>query len=79
MAALLQAADDAELTAERARCDGLVFALGNLERQADAAAMDRATRRLDALSLSADGRAKLAALRARTVPGEQTAAGSGSR
>jgi hypothetical protein len=79
MAALLQAADDAELTAAQTRCDGLVFALGNLERQADAAAMDRATRRLDALSLSADGRGKLAALRARTVPGEAASAGPGSR
>lgn len=69
LAALLQAADDVELTAERSRCDALVFALGNLERHGDASAIDRATRRLASLSLTPDGRTQLAALRARAVPG----------
>ena len=79
LAAVLQAADDAELTGDRNRCDGLVFALGNLERLGDAAAMDRATRRLDSLSLTPDGRARLAALRARTVPGGSAGASTASR
>lgn len=69
LAALLQAADDVALTADRSRCDGLVYALGNLERHGDGAAIDRATQRLASLTMTPDGHAQLAALRARAVPG----------
>jgi hypothetical protein len=68
-AAVMQAADDGALTAESLRCDGLAFALQNLERHGDADALDRAARRLEALPLSANGRAALAQIRARAIPG----------
>ncbi|MBM3974711.1 MAG: hypothetical protein FJ301_11490 [Planctomycetes bacterium] len=79
LAALLQAADDAALTADPLRCDGLAYALQNLERHGDADAIDRATRRLGALSLSASGRAALAAIRERALPGGGASAPGGGR
>lgn len=77
LAALLQSADDAALTADPLRCDGLAFALQNLERHGDAEAIDRAARRLAALSLSASGRAALAAIRERALPGGGASAPTG--
>lgn len=79
VAALLQAADDAALTADPLRCDGLAFALQNLERHGDADAIDRAARRLGALSLSESGRAALAGIRERALPGGGASAPAAGR
>lgn len=79
LAALLQAADDVALTAEPTRCDGLAFAVRNLERHGDVDAIDRAGRRLDSLSLTPSGRAALAAIRERALPGGGAAAPAAGR